>query len=47
MDAKATSMAGSFFWVGHLERLVWQELHHRREAGNLQVSCRCTDKTSK
>jgi hypothetical protein len=37
--AKATSLAGSFLWAGHLERLAWQELHHKRQAGGLGVSC--------
>jgi hypothetical protein len=37
--ARATSLAGSFLWAGHLERLAWQELHHRRQAGGLGVSC--------
>jgi hypothetical protein len=37
--AKATSLAGSFLWLGHMERLAWQELHGRREAGGLGLSC--------
>jgi hypothetical protein len=36
---KATSIAGSFLWAGHLERLAWQELHNPRLAGGLGVSC--------
>jgi hypothetical protein len=37
--SKVTSMAGSFLWMGHLERLAWQELHNSREAGGLGVFC--------
>jgi hypothetical protein len=37
--ARATTLAGSFLWAGHLERLAWQELHHKRQAGGLGVSC--------
>ncbi len=37
--SKATSLAGSFLWAGHLERLAWQELHNPRLAGGLGVSC--------
>jgi hypothetical protein len=39
MTTRATSLAGSFLWAGHLERLAWQELHHKRQAGELGVSC--------
>ncbi len=37
--AKATSLAGSFLWLGHMERLAWQELHGKKEAGGLGLSC--------
>ncbi len=37
--ARATSLAGSFLWRGQCERLAWQELHQRREAGGLGISC--------
>ncbi len=37
--ARATSMASSFLWLGHLERLAWQELHGKKEKGGLGVSC--------
>jgi hypothetical protein len=37
--AKASGLAGAFLWGGHAERLAWQELHNRREAGGLAVSC--------
>jgi hypothetical protein len=36
---RATSLAGAFLWSGHMERLAWQELHHKRQAGGLGVSC--------
>jgi hypothetical protein len=39
LASKVTSIAGSFLWMGHLERLAWQELHNSREAGGLGVSC--------
>jgi hypothetical protein len=39
LATKVTGLAGSFLWVGHLERLAWQELHHRKKAGDLGVSC--------
>jgi hypothetical protein len=37
--SRATSLAGAFLLGDHCERLAWQELHHRREAGSLAVSC--------
>jgi hypothetical protein len=37
--ARATGLTGAFLWAGHGERLTWQELHNRREAGGLAVSC--------
>jgi hypothetical protein len=40
--ARATSMASSFLWLGHLERLAWQELHGKKEKGGLGVSCIAT-----
>jgi hypothetical protein len=38
-SVKATSASGSFLWLGYLERLAWQELHNKKEAGGLGVSC--------
>jgi hypothetical protein len=37
--ARATSLAGSLLWLGHLERLAWQEMHGKMEKGGLGVSC--------
>ena len=37
-----TTMAGSYLWKGHLERLALQELHSQRSEGGLKISCLVT-----
>ncbi len=39
LAVRVIDLGSSFLWVGYLERLPWQELHHWREAGYLGVSC--------